>query len=104
MKNNKHTLSYFNKTPEWLTIREAVKTAKILTNKKITKSDIYRNALSGNICISIYFQSPVVLRKVKESDHKIKIKSIDDSLINRLCLLERKCFLNGKKTNNQYRG
>lgn len=104
MKKNKHTFSHFNKIPEWLTIREAIKTSKTLTDKKITKSDIYRNALSGNIRISIYFQSPVVLRKVKVSDNKIKIKSIDYSLIHRLCLLERKCFLNGKKTNHQYRG
>lgn len=102
MKNNKIEFSSFNKIPEWLTIREAVKKSKTLTNKKITKSDIYRNVLSGNIRISIYFQSPVVLRKVKVSDHKVKIKSIDESLIHRLCLLERKCFLNGKKTNHQY--
>ncbi|MEC5317658.1 hypothetical protein VSX61_01710 [Brenneria populi subsp. brevivirga] len=96
MKNDNHTFSSFKKIPEWLTIREAVKISKGLTKKRITKSDIYRNALSGNIRISIYFQSPVILRKVRISGHKIKIKSIDDSLINRLCLLERKCFLDKK--------
>lgn len=37
MKNNKLEFSSFNKIPEWLTIREAVKKSKTLTNKKNNK-------------------------------------------------------------------
>jgi len=37
MKNNKIEFSSFNKMPEWLTIQEAVKKSKTLTNKKNNK-------------------------------------------------------------------
>ncbi|MGQ5288566.1 hypothetical protein ACULN0_04315 [Pectobacterium actinidiae] len=95
-KNNYGITDLENETTEWLTVREAVKIANRLTNNKIKASDIYRHALHGNIFLSIYFQSPVILRRIKTFDYKIKLRPIDDSTINRLCLLERNCFLSGR--------
>ncbi|WP_390620176.1 hypothetical protein [Yersinia rohdei] len=41
---------------------------------KIKKSDIYRNALQGRIYLSIYFQSPIILRKIKLKKGKITLR------------------------------
>ncbi|WP_213045644.1 hypothetical protein, partial [Escherichia coli] len=43
----------------WITITEAVEITTKAIKQKITPSDIYRHALSGNILLSVYFQSPV---------------------------------------------
>jgi hypothetical protein len=96
MQKNNMALNLKSRMPEWITIREAVKIANKLTNNRITDSDIYRHALCGDICLSIYFQSPVILRKVKISNHKVKLRPLGDSFIQRLCLLERNCFLCGR--------
>ncbi|MFP1811582.1 hypothetical protein [Lonsdalea quercina] len=82
--------------PKWLTIREAVKTTNKLTNIKINDGDTYRHALYGNISLSIYFQSPVILKKVKTSNFKTKLHPMNNSLLNRLCMLDRNCFINGR--------
>lgn len=81
--------------PAWLTVREAVKTINKLRGIKIAESDIYRHALYGNISLSIYFQSPVTLRKIRSSDNKIKLRPVCNSVPYRLCMLERDVFLNG---------
>ncbi|HGZ0726797.1 TPA: hypothetical protein ACPTUX_004726, partial [Escherichia coli] len=47
----------------WVTITEAVEITTKAIKQKITPSDIYRHALSGNILLSVYFQSPVILKK-----------------------------------------
>lgn len=96
MSNNDIILGSERKKPDWVTIREAVGIANRLINVKITDSDIYRNALFGNICLSIYFQSSVLLRKVKITDHKVKLRPVENSFIRRFCLLEKKCFLCGR--------
>lgn len=57
-------------TSNWVTIQEAVNIANKLTNIQITDSDIYRHALYGKIRLSIYFQSPPILRKVKSAEKK----------------------------------
>ncbi|EOY9168129.1 TPA: hypothetical protein RMS72_004479 [Raoultella ornithinolytica] len=96
MSNNNIELNIKNPTPHWVTIREAVKIANNLTNGKITDGNIYRHALHGNISLSIYFQSPIILRKINKLDDKIKLRPVDASLISRLCFLEKNCFLNGR--------
>lgn len=78
---------------DWLTIREAVKMVNKIKKFKMKDSDIYRHALNGDISLSIYFQSPIFLRKIQTSDHKVKLKPIESSLINLLCHLDRDCFL-----------
>lgn len=49
--------------------------------------------MHGNISLSIYFQSTVILRKVQTSKNKVRLKPTKDSLIERLCFLEKNCFL-----------
>ena len=81
--------------PAWLTVREAVKAINKISDKKIAESDIYRHALHGNISLSIYFQSPVKLRKIRSSVNKIKLRPVGESITYRLCMLERNMLLNG---------
>ncbi len=93
--SKKQTLSNTNySSPDWLTIREAV---DVINKKglKIKKSDIYRHALHGSIHLSIYFQSPITLRKVQRSGYKLRLRSSEMSSINRLCLLDKKTFIKG---------
>lgn len=97
MSRNNILLSIKNRESDWITIREAVNRGSRLSNTKITDSDIYRNALNGNILLSIYFQSPIFLRKVKTSNQRIKLSLTTNSFIDRLCLLEKNCFINGRK-------
>lgn len=93
-KNNTH-LKINIGTPDWITIQEAVKIVNKSSNKEISESDIYRYALYGKILLSIYFQSPLKLRKIKTSNEKLKFTLIEESLIPRLCFLDTKNFLNG---------
>lgn len=81
----------------WITIREAIAIANQLQKTKLTESDIYRHALYGDTRISIYFQSPVALRKIRTSNYKVILREVSESLNNRLCLLEKKCFINERK-------
>lgn len=96
MSKNNILLNTKNREPGWVTIREAVKIANKLKSIKITESDIYRHALNGDIVISIYFQSPIILRKIKTSDNKLKLRPIGNSLPHRICLLDKNCFLSGR--------
>lgn len=95
-KNSTIIINIMDKTTEWLTIREAVKLSNRLTNAKIKDSDIYRHALSGHVYLSIYFQSPVILRRIQITDHKVKLRPAGNMPLNRLCLLDRNCFLSDR--------
>ncbi|MEB6080416.1 hypothetical protein MXF40_03415 [Serratia marcescens] len=90
------SINIFNRTPEWLTMREAVDLINKSTQSEINLSDIYRHVLYGKLSISIYFQSPIILRKVQISNRKVKTHLIRESLIDRLCLLENRCFIAGR--------
>ncbi|EOZ4488542.1 hypothetical protein ACQLT9_005461 [Salmonella enterica subsp. diarizonae] len=80
--------------PDWLTIREMVHLIKDETNSKLQEHDVYRNALSGHITLSLYFQSPVTLRKTSKIHNKTKLTSTQDSLLERLCFLDSTSFIN----------
>lgn len=95
MQKDAHKVNSIFPRPAWLTVREAVKTINKLRDIKIAESDIYRHALYGNIFLSIYFQSPVTLRKIRSSVNKLKLRPVGDSVPYRLCMLERNVFLNG---------
>lgn len=94
MPKNNVLLNTTNILPSWVTIREAVDIANKNANIKIKDGDIYRHALDGNIYLSIYFQSSVVLKKVKLSGCKINLRTVEKSLASRLCFLEKNCFIN----------
>lgn len=91
-KNDSH-LNITNRNPDWLTINEAVDLINNTSKKKINTCDIYRHALYGKIYLSIYFQSPIILRKVHISKNKVNLRPTKDSLIDRLCQLEKHCFI-----------
>lgn len=80
----------------WITIPEAIAIAVQIKNSPLTEADIYRHALYGDINLSIYFQSPVILRRIKTSNAKEKLKPIGNHLINQLCILEKNCFINNR--------
>lgn len=69
--------------PKWITISEAIYISKQIYNSPITDSDIYRNALCGDIILSIYFQSPVIVRKVQKIEDKFKLKVINTTVENK---------------------
>ncbi|EDW1733226.1 hypothetical protein S726_005461, partial [Salmonella enterica subsp. enterica] len=78
---------------DWQTVSEAVKIINQSTGGSLTESDIYRHALSGDIILSLYFQSPVILRKVSQVNNKIRLRQIDYPLIKRFCYLDSHCFM-----------
>ena len=81
---------------DWLTISESVAAIQELTGLEIRDYDIYRLALAGRINLSLYFQSPVLLKKIKIIKGKIKLTSIEHSPVVRLCLLDKNSFLHGR--------
>lgn len=96
MPENDSYLSFINRTPNWLTIHEAVDLINATAEFRINDFDIYRQALYGNIYLSIYFQSPLALRKVHVTNQKINLRPTSNSLIERLCLLEKHCFISSR--------
>lgn len=94
MPENNILLNIKNRAPDWVTIREAVKIANKKSGSKIKHADIYRHVLYGDISLSIYFQSPITLRKIQFSGYKVKLRPVGESLIHQLCHLEKNCFLN----------
>ncbi|MFE8104408.1 hypothetical protein RBA71_23375 [Brenneria goodwinii] len=95
MSLNSTILNNQNKMSDWVTIKEAAVIASRITNENLTISNLYRHALCGNIYLSIYFQSPIVLRKVQTMNNKVKLRSAEGSFLTQLCLLEGKNFING---------
>lgn len=79
--------------PDWITIREAVRLFNGLNGCKIKKSDFYRFALQGKIRLSIYFQSPVILRKIKSRNHKLKLRPIKSSSTMKSFMLAESSFV-----------
>lgn len=81
---------------DWMTIQEAIKTTDQVTKKNVTASDIYRHALCGDIRLSIYFQSPVILRKIRISHNKITLRPIASTFIDQLCFLDKNSLISSK--------
>ncbi|EPQ5777170.1 hypothetical protein I9216_000265 [Citrobacter koseri] len=73
---------------DWVTIHEAVNIFR--DSKKISKSDIYRHAMCNDICLAIYFQSPIFLRKIQICRNKIKLRSVNSLLIDNGSLVNKK--------------
>lgn len=84
-----------NNYASWATIPEAVEMVNRQTTNKLTDGDIYRYALQGSIRLSIYFQSPIILRRVRIKKNKVKLSLIDSSLASRICFLDKNFFING---------
>ncbi|HAF2404076.1 TPA: hypothetical protein H2W70_004140 [Salmonella enterica] len=82
--------------PAWVTIDEAVEiiNQNKLIDKKVKAGDIYRFALYGHLTLSIYFQSPVKLRKVVFNEADVQYDEVNGDIIERLCHLCHHCFQN----------
>ncbi|EDX0373525.1 hypothetical protein GTL21_004243 [Salmonella enterica] len=80
-------------TPEWLSIKEMTNLINNETKSKLKEHDIYRCALSGYINLSIYFQSPVILRKTSRVNNKTKLTSTPESMLEKLCFLDNSSFI-----------
>ncbi|MTH48288.1 hypothetical protein [Intestinirhabdus alba] len=94
--------------PAWVTIDEAV---NIINSRKkneslIKSSDLYRYALYGNLTFSIYFQSPVKLRRIAIVNNTAEYIEVSENITERLCYLCHKCFINNDnlvlKTEGEY--
>ncbi|ELE4479420.1 hypothetical protein RC180_003444 [Salmonella enterica] len=101
MLKTSESLFMIHNMPDWVTIQEAVDiTTEAIKQKtikqKITPGDIYRYALSGNILLSVYFQSPVILKKIQTFNGKIKFRKFDGGLLDKLCMLDRNGFIDEK--------
>ncbi|EAM6082984.1 hypothetical protein HB016_002846 [Salmonella enterica subsp. enterica] len=79
--------------PDWSSIKEMIKLINSETKSKLNEYDIYRCALSGCITLSIYFQSPIILRKISRSNNKTKLTSTPESLLEKLCFLDNNSFI-----------
>ncbi|EBZ4664288.1 hypothetical protein EBJ67_15940 [Salmonella enterica subsp. enterica serovar Bovismorbificans] len=90
LSNNRSSMA------DWMTIQEAIKATGQITKKTLTASDIYRHALSGGIRLSIYFQSPVILRKIRISHNKLTLRPVNSSFIDQLCLLDKNSLISSK--------
>ncbi|ECG0361881.1 hypothetical protein ABRW52_003195 [Salmonella enterica subsp. enterica serovar Newport] len=93
MKNQKKN-NFINSKLDWFTINETLDITTDLTSSNINRGDIFRYALSNKIILSIYFQSPIILRRTSRKHNKMKLTSIPHSLLERLCFLDSTSFIN----------
>ncbi|EBS7636332.1 hypothetical protein CDR68_21730 [Salmonella enterica] len=67
--------------PSWLTVAESVNIINQQSGLSISENDIWKYALYGHLTLSIYFQSPVKMRRVKITKNNIVlIKTHDDAI------------------------
>ncbi len=93
MSESSQSLFMIHNMPSWVTIPEAAEITMKTLKRKIIPGDIYRHALSGNILLSIYFQSPVIIKKIQTFNGKIKFRQFDGGLIDKLCQLDKNGFI-----------
>ncbi|EIV8816261.1 hypothetical protein NZZ80_002082 [Escherichia coli] len=104
-----HTIPYHSNNtfmPVWVTIGEATDIINRYTNSHIKECDLWRYALYGHLPLSIYFQSPVKIRKICQNGDKIALDSIQENIIEKIAQLSDTCIYNGKskiiKTEGDY--
>lgn len=79
--------------PEWVSISEAAELINQQPGISITTSDIWRYALYGHLILSIYFQSPVKIRRVKTIKKNIVLVKTNNDIISRLYYLSPECLI-----------
>lgn len=80
----------------WLTIPEVKCLICRLKEPFISDADIYRYALNNMITLSIYFPSPIILKKIKISNEKIQFKILTKTQFEQFCHLEPNQFIINK--------
>ena len=96
MKNNKANNCTENEFC-WLTIPEAKFLICRLKEPLISDADIYRYALNNMITLSIYFPSPIILKKINIRNDKIQFKLLANTQFEQFCYLEPNRFFLNKK-------
>lgn len=96
MVKSNRALALVEDNPKWMTIKEAISIANNIKDIYLTEGDIYRCAIHGDITLSIYFQSPPILRKIHTSNFKVKLRPLNSSLLHQLCVLEKNSFIHKK--------
>lgn len=80
--------------PEWLTASEAVDIINRHAIPPVSISDIYRHAFYGNITLSIYFQSPVILRRIQFRRKRYLFENAGNNFTDKICHLSNECLIN----------
>ncbi|ECD9611694.1 hypothetical protein FNZ18_20340 [Salmonella enterica subsp. salamae] len=94
-----HTIPYYSNNtsvPVWVTVDEAVDIINRRENGQTKKSDLWRYALYGHLPLSIYFQSPIKLRKVCTNGDNILLDTVNGSIIDEIAKLSDSCILHGE--------
>lgn len=104
-----HTIPYYSNNtsmPVWVTIDEAVEIINRHTNGHTKTSDLWRYALYGHLSLSIYFQSPIKLKKVCTHNNGVLLDSVKGNVIDEIAQLSDACILHGEnqiiKTEGDY--
>ncbi|MCZ9150505.1 hypothetical protein OM219_20530 [Escherichia albertii] len=78
--------------PEWVTISEAANIINQQPGISVTEAAIWRYALYGHLILSVYFQSPVKMRRIKTIKSNIVLTKVKDDIVGRLCNLSPECL------------
>lgn len=104
-----HAIPYYSNNtsmPVWVTIDEAVEIINRHTNGHTKTSDLWRYALYGHLPLSIYFQSPIRLRKVCTNNEGVLLDIVKGNVIDEVAQLSDTCILHGEnriiKTEGDY--
>lgn len=81
--------------PVWVTIKEAASIINKKCGVDITSSDVWRYAFYGYLTLSIYFQSPIILQKIKSEKNKLFLMEEKKDPISKLCFLSNDCLQSG---------
>ncbi|EDQ7230747.1 hypothetical protein XL92_004250 [Salmonella enterica subsp. enterica] len=85
--------SHHSAVPVWVTIPEAANIISQQPGVSVTESDVWRYALYGHLTLSVYFQSPVKMRRVKAIKNNIVLVKRYDDTISRLCHMSPECLV-----------
>lgn len=81
--------------PVWVTINEAANIINKKCSVAITSSDVWRYAFYGYLTLSIYFQSPIIVQKIKSEKNKLFLVEEKKGIISKLCFLSNDCLQSG---------
>lgn len=85
--------SHHSAVPAWVTISEAANIINQQPGVSVTKSDVWRYALYGYLTLSVYFQSPVKMRRIKTIKNSIVLAKTHNDIISLLCYLSPECLI-----------
>lgn len=73
--------------PAWVTISEAANIINQQPGVSVTTGNVWRYALYGHLALSVYFQSPIQMRRIKTIKNYIALEKTHNCIISRLYYL-----------------